>query len=405
MFVKNKLVTHTVFSEPSNYINSATVLKRPSVEYQAMYLNSQNTSIPVNIEVNAKTSLLSATSSAANQNISTASYINTMTQNYLSDAISMLEELETIAGSATKDALIDVDRASFNAMAEELIEKFDKLYSDVKFDGEYLLRGGTAQLAVGTDGQTTQINYANLGRAHLGIATIDLTSESSAETAEANIESALKTLQAQYNMAQQDSGNLKSYSNVNTESMDAEKNKNALEYSQEKTITAFENTRAAINSRMLFSVNIQGYDIRTNTIETMFDELGKISKTLRDFQAKTLEKQATGAGKAEDERNIELQKENDLYKEDLNSMKSFESEMTPLFANTTPVQDITPPLAIIKKEKNEFKKISQPTSIIKIKPLMNNSVSAAAMPQATQKTPPMTKVKRASNASVSKLTE
>jgi flagellin-like hook-associated protein FlgL len=340
MFVRNNLSTQTLFSEPQGYIdNPSALFRRPTETYEEEYLTPVSTDTPISVEINTQTQELSSRTSSANSNISNALSRNSTMQSYMQEAISIIEELEELAESAEESTTIDEARSELNQEAEDLLQKFDDLYLNAQYGNEYIMRGGSGTVAAGTDAQEIVFHYGNLSRSDLSISDIDLSTQSSAEDAAANLETALNNLETQYNIIVEDGENLSAYSSVNSESLDSTKLAANYELQGEYAQTALQNSQAAIKARMVFAVNIQGEELRVNSINSFSNQVEKMAKTIREINEKTMEEKAEGAAKAEDEYKISLEKEEDISQETKNLDKALTQAVSAVMPNDEPVDN------------------------------------------------------------------
>lgn len=348
MFVRNNLSTQTLFSAPQGYVdNSSALFKRPTETYEEEYLTPLSTETPISVEVNAKTQELSSQTTSANNNILGALSRNSMMQSYLKEAISIVEELQETAETAEEDTTSDSARSSLNQKAEDLLQKLDDFYVNAKYQDEYIMRGGTGTVAVGTNGQEITFSYGDMSRSNLSINNVDLSSKSSATTATENLETALSDLETQYSIITEDGKNLSAYSSVNSESLDGTKLNADYQLKAEYAQTAFQNSQAAIDAKMIFAVNVQGSELRSNTINTFKTQVENIAKTIREVNEETQAKEAEGEAKAEDERQIKQEKEKNIRKETKNFDTKLVESVSADMPNDEPVDNaITPPVNI-----------------------------------------------------------
>lgn len=348
MFVRNNLSTQTLFSTPQGYVdNPSALFKRPTETYEAEYLTPLSTETPISVEVNAQTQKLSVQTTSANNNIIGAISRNSMMQSYLQEAISIVEELQEAAETAEEDTTSDTARSNLNEKAEELLQKLDDFYVNAKYQDEYIMRGGTGTVAAGTNGQEITFSYGDMSRANLSINNVNLSSKSSATTAVENLGTALDDLETQYSIIVEDGENLSAYSSVNSESLDGTKLNADYQLKEEYAQTAFQNSQAAIDARMVFAVNVQGSELRANTINTLKTQVESIAKTIREVNEEALAKEAEGEAKAEDENKIEQEKEKDIREETKNLDVALVRSVSADMPNDEPVDNaITPPVNV-----------------------------------------------------------
>jgi hypothetical protein len=192
----------------------------------------------------------------------------------------MLETLELYAENASSRIIYQDARAEFSTKADEILNKIDHYYVNASFQDEYIMRGGTGTTTIGEGGQETVFSYGNLGRSELGIDSIDLSSWEAAETSLEAVQDAINKIEGQYALAVKDGKELESYDNVNQNKINSFKLKAEEDTQRAYSLTVFQNSLAAISSEMRYAMDIQGSELREDTINTIINELSALNSKI-----------------------------------------------------------------------------------------------------------------------------
>ena len=135
------------------------------------------------------------------------------------------------------------------------------------------MQGGSKSFGVGPNGAETSISFGNLNRTDLGISSIDLSSISAATSAYNAISDAVEEIEGQADLNTAESESLKSL-------MDMNFNDNEDTYKSEINQTIFQNSLSVVNTKMAYALNIQAFDLRTNSVNTMLSQFQKLSRSI-----------------------------------------------------------------------------------------------------------------------------
>lgn len=284
-----KSVTDSIFptliQEPDNILNPNTLLKRPTKEYSAEYLEDSSTQIPVRIAVNnALNTQIKANQSVGN-NITNGLALNRTVQSYLSNTLSDMEDIYSLAQAASDSTTSASARSDLNKTVQDALAQIDKIYEDASFGSEYIMRGGNITLAAGADGQQTTIVFGNASRAALGISSIDLSTQDGAEEAVTALDAAMADIKNQQTRAKDDENNLQGYYAAGSSGLKSKESLLDSDYSRKLTQTSLENSLAVIRNKFDYAINIQSYTLTASSMNTVFDSLAKISANIKSQQA------------------------------------------------------------------------------------------------------------------------
>ena len=268
MYVRNNLSSYLIFSASDDVLNTNRLLSMPSDDELSWG--------PLHISQDTLSSSLSRLSSINFSSVNTASTALTMTSfvgSYLSDAKSIIEELKSIAEQASSSSLSTEDRVQLSEDSAGLMDRLTYLYTDASYRDEPLMQGGTKTFVIGPGDAEAEINFGNLDTGYLGLASIDLSSAESSQAAYEAISGALTNVEDQINVNAADYQNVRSYTDMTS---DDDENP----YRAEVINTIFQNSLSAISTKMTYALNIQAYDLRTNSINTMLSQFQKLSRSI-----------------------------------------------------------------------------------------------------------------------------
>lgn len=268
MYVQNNLSSYIIFGASEDVLNSNRLFSMPSAD-------DLNWS-PLQISQDTLSSSLSRLSTFNFSSVNTASAALTAASSvgsYLSDAKSIIEELQSIAEQASSSSLSSEDRSQLSDDSAALLDRLDSIYNEASYSNAFIMRGGTTSFAVGPDGAEVSLSYGNLGRAYLGISTIDLSSAESSETAYDAITAALDNVGSQIDLNTAENQSIRSYMGMTSDEGETPTRADILD-------TVFQNSISAINASMTYALNIQAYDLRTNSLNTMISSFQNLSKSI-----------------------------------------------------------------------------------------------------------------------------
>lgn len=116
----------------------------------------------------------------------------------LGEASNILSRMRELAVQASNGTLSDDDRTTIGTEVDSLIEELDRIADTTTFNGVELLSGGAttqASIQVGiNEGDTIAVNLQDTTTATLGVSTVDVSSDTAAAGALADIDDAITTL-------------------------------------------------------------------------------------------------------------------------------------------------------------------------------------------------------------------
>lgn len=281
----------TLFEQPQNVLTENTLFKRPPANYSAEYLEDNSTQTPVRISVNNTLSSQIKYNQSVSDNITSALSVNTTVEAYLSSALANLNNVYSMAKSASDTTTTGSARSDLNQTVQDALDQIDEIYQNATFDGNYIMRGGQVTIAAGTDGQQTSFSYGNLNRATLGIDNIDISTQSGADDAVSALEDAISALEIQHGTIQNDESMLQSRYDASSSALKSTENVLDSDYSRKFTQTAFENSLAVISNKFNYAIDIQANTLTSSAVSTVFDSLSKISETMKSQQEDAIKKQ------------------------------------------------------------------------------------------------------------------
>ncbi len=154
-------------------------------------------SAPAEIAIGNRFHKMVKTLEVANTNISNGiSYSQTIdaSMQHTGDALGRLKELSV---QANNGMLSDVDRASVNKEAQELISYINDQSNNTSFNGKDLLKGGSVSIAVDGSGNETTLENPDIQTASLGIDSLDLSTQAGAASAISAIDNAINSVSQQ----------------------------------------------------------------------------------------------------------------------------------------------------------------------------------------------------------------
>jgi flagellin len=137
--------------------------------------------------------------SMSSRNSSDAVSLAQTAEGAMSSQVSQLQEARALAVQASSSTLNQADRDSIDTQAQAMFEEMDEISQNTNFNGKKLLNGSVPDINIqsgANTGDTTQMKMSNTSNAALGLASIDLTSQSSSQTAIEDIDKALESLQS-----------------------------------------------------------------------------------------------------------------------------------------------------------------------------------------------------------------
>ena len=268
MYVQNNLSSYIVFSAADSVLNVNKLLSIPSdddLNWGPFQISQDSLS--------SSLSKLSTISLGSVNNTSSAITVTSFVGSYLSDAKSIIEELQSIAEQASDSSLTEEDRSQLSDDSSGLLGRLEEIYADASYRGESIMQGGTKSFAIGPGGAETEISFGNLDRAYLEIETIDLSNAESSAAAYSAISDALTNIESQMDMNAAESQNVNAYANMSSDD-------NENPYSAEMIDTVFQNSLSVINTKMAYALNVQAYDLRVNSVNTMLSQFQKLSRSI-----------------------------------------------------------------------------------------------------------------------------
>lgn len=175
---------------------SAANLKK-SVEAMATGLRSNSDRPSSDAIVSRMTAQIDGTEMASRNSMDAVSLTQTA-EAAMSSQIEQLQQTRELAVQASNGTLAQSDRVSLNNQAQELLAESEETSQNTAFNGQSLLNNSTPAIQIQTgsnNAQTTTVKLPDTSQAALGITSVDLTSQASAQTAIKDIDSALEKLQ------------------------------------------------------------------------------------------------------------------------------------------------------------------------------------------------------------------
>jgi len=280
MYVRNNLSSYIIFGTSEDVLKTDRLFSMPSADE----LNWS----PLQILQSALSSSLSRLSSFNFSSVNTASAALTAASSVgscLSDAKSIIEELQAIAEHSSSSSLSAENRLQLSNDSAALLGRLGSIYDEASYNNAFIMRGGTTSFAVGPDGAEIELSYGNLDRAYLGISTIDLSSAESSATAYCAISEALENIGSQIDLNTAESQSIRSYMGMTSDKGEGPSRADILE-------TIFQNSISAINASMTYALNIQAYDLRANSLNTMLSSFRNLSKSI-SYDDKVEEEEST----------------------------------------------------------------------------------------------------------------
>lgn len=268
MYIRNNLSSYLIFSASDDVLNTKRLLSVPSSDE----LNWS----PLQISQDTLSSSLSKLSSINFSSVTVASSAISMTTlvgSYLSSAKSLIEELQSIAEQASSSSLTSEDRTQLTEDSSGIMDKLADLYANASYNSDHIMQGGTKTFVIGPGDAEAEISFGNLDAGYLGIDSIDLSSATSSQTAYEAVSSALANVEDQIALNNADYQNVQSYTDMSSD-------EDSNPYRADVIDTIFQNSRSAISSQMTYALNIQAYDLRANSLNSMLTSFQKLSKSI-----------------------------------------------------------------------------------------------------------------------------
>ncbi|OGV54004.1 MAG: hypothetical protein A2X49_12475 [Lentisphaerae bacterium GWF2_52_8] len=278
-------INEPLFVQPTDELSKNTVFARPSVKYAEQYMNSSADPIPVSVQVNSKVSSLAHQNSSVSNYLDTALNRNSTIKSYINATVSMADELASLAESAKSADATSTDRAAYQERANEILALFDKYYANASYGTQKIMQGGGGTMSGGTDGNPIPYTFGNADRVTLGLTSIDLTSQSSAESAATAITGAATNLQTQLGQVTAEGENLSARSTAISANTASVKENTSVDVSQAYAMTMLNNIQASLDQKIEYALTIQGEQLRTSVSTDHLNALKRISKTISDMQA------------------------------------------------------------------------------------------------------------------------
>ena len=165
------------------YVNSAFQSTRVWLNEIASGKNSYTTTSPAKLMIGNRLLNTAQRSSVANMNVGFATSRAQTVDSYLQGTHDTVSRLKELSVQANNGLLTDNDRDAINAEAQELMKHLGQTYQTARFNGQEVLQGGTADVAVTADGDKATVTNGDTSFAKLGIEGLDLSTQEGAEAA------------------------------------------------------------------------------------------------------------------------------------------------------------------------------------------------------------------------------
>jgi flagellin len=132
--------------------------------------------------------------SAASRNAQDGISLTQTAEGALNEVSNVLNRLRELAIQSTNGTLSSTDRATINTESQALLTEIDRISSSTEFNGVNLLDGSstTAAIQVGINAnETIDVGLQNTSASTLTVSSIDLSTSTGANSALANIDSAI----------------------------------------------------------------------------------------------------------------------------------------------------------------------------------------------------------------------
>jgi flagellin len=106
-----------------------------------------------------------------------------------------LQRVRELAVQAANGTLSDEQRAALNQEAQQILDGIDETAANTEFNGTLLLDGSAAPVPLGTEGDI-EVEIAESTTSSLGLGGLDVTTESGAEAAIGQVDTALERISA-----------------------------------------------------------------------------------------------------------------------------------------------------------------------------------------------------------------
>lgn len=264
--------------------SGSTLFPREDSETKArLDLESRRPNKPVDVRVSEATAESSSLNSSVRGDLGTAGRRSSLIKSYLESAEGIVESAMGLAEQAKTSIYTSADRKEWNSAAQELLSKIDKYFEDGEFGTEKILQGGKGTVSAGVDGETLTFTYGYVKRAALGIESIDLSTVDSATAAYSALESALGNLKGQSATVDADLSNMRGRTEALGTLEANDKSMARGEAERQHAATSLENSLAAVREDVVYAVDTQGSNIRSQALNAMFDGLNKIAGRINEL--------------------------------------------------------------------------------------------------------------------------
>ena len=149
--------------------------------------------VPVDVRMSSRLSALSAIANGAEATITSALSRSQAVGGYLErvkDVLSQLESLRMEAAASGGSAALD---QAFQAKLSEL----DRFWRDASYNGDHVLRGGSAEITDASSGQTFTVSNGDAARQRLGLESAEIGTAEGVEAATAALSGAKEDIAGQ----------------------------------------------------------------------------------------------------------------------------------------------------------------------------------------------------------------
>lgn len=268
MYVDTTLTVSTpIFIEPTNSIGSRSLF--PSNDIETTLYEDPVSVIPVDVEVDFRTMDASRLYNSVYNGITEAASFNSQVSEAVDYVNELLTQLHDYSSLASETSTTSGDRETLNFEVQAIIKELNLLSTTTEVGGIQIFNGGSQEIATGPSGQTTTITFADISSESLGLDSLDLTTQSGAESAITSAESAIDAIELQKSATDALTDTLNATSNALTGRFNSEELQSTDAAQERYNEESFESVKRAVYDDIRFASIAQGQNIENTTIMTL----------------------------------------------------------------------------------------------------------------------------------------